>query len=97
LAEHSNAVVMTHNYRRDLSLLEVLLPSPVRYASPAQLRRLHAPAGLDPGAEGPEEIALAILAEVKATVAHRAAGRLREHRGPIDDGDVSRSHQGRES
>src|SRR6267378_7475429 len=31
LASHSIAVVMTHNYHRDLSLLEVLLPSSVRY------------------------------------------------------------------
>ena len=66
-------------------------------ASPAQLHRLRAPAGLDLGAEGPGEIALAILVEVKATVARRAAGRLRDRRRPIHEGDVSRSHQGRES
>jgi xanthine dehydrogenase accessory factor len=108
LAPHSIAVVMTHNYRRDLGLLEVLLPAPVRYlgllgpkaraerllqdlrlagfvASPQQLRRLHAPAGLDLGADGPEEIALAIVAEVKATLARRGARPLRERRGPIHD------------
>ncbi len=108
LASHSIAVVMTHNYHRDLSLLEVLLPSPVRYlgllgpqsraqrllhditlagydASPEQLRRLHAPAGLDLGAVGPEEIALAIVAEVKATLAGRGARPLRERSGPIHE------------
>ena len=106
LASDSIVVVMTHNYHRDLSLLEVLLPSSVRYlgllgpkaraerllhdlslagyvASPEQLRRLHAPAGLDLGADGPEEIALAIVAEVKATLAGRAARPLRERHGPI--------------
>jgi xanthine/CO dehydrogenase XdhC/CoxF family maturation factor len=108
LASRSIAVVMTHNYNRDLSLLEVLLPSSVRYlgllgpkaraerllddltlggyvASPEQLRRLHAPAGLELGADGPEEIALAILAEVKATLAGRAARPLRERHGPIHE------------
>jgi xanthine dehydrogenase accessory factor len=31
LADDSLALVMTHNYLRDLKLLEILLPSPVRY------------------------------------------------------------------
>ena len=108
LASDSIAVVMTHNYHRDLRLLEVLLPSSVRYlgllgpkaraerllhdltlsgyvASPEQLRRLHAPAGLDLGADGPDEIALAVVAEVKATLAGRAARPLRERHGPIHE------------
>jgi len=108
LASDSIAVVMTHNYHRDLRLLEVLLPSSVRYlgllgpkaraerllhdltlsgyvASPEQLRRLHAPAGLDLGADGPDEIALAIVAEVKATLARRAARPLRERHRPIHE------------
>jgi xanthine/CO dehydrogenase XdhC/CoxF family maturation factor len=108
LAGRSSAVIMTHNYRHDLGLLEALLPSPVRYlgllgpkaragrllqdlsragfvASPDQLRRLHAPAGLDLGAEGPEEIALAIVAEVKATLAGRVPGPLRDRHGPIHE------------
>jgi xanthine/CO dehydrogenase XdhC/CoxF family maturation factor len=111
LTPHSNAVVMTHSYRRDLTLLEVLLPSPVRYlgllgpraraerllhdaslvgldASPTQLQRLHAPVGLDLGAEGPEEIALAILAEVQATLTRRAARPLRDRPGPIHEREL---------
>jgi len=44
---------------------------------------LHAPAGLDIGAETPEQIALAILAEVQATLAGRSGGNLRERNAPI--------------
>jgi xanthine/CO dehydrogenase XdhC/CoxF family maturation factor len=52
----------------------------------AQARgRLHAPAGLDLGAETSEEIALAIVAEIQAVFAGRAGGPLRERRGPIHD------------
>ncbi|HEV7732057.1 MAG TPA: XdhC family protein [Candidatus Binatia bacterium] len=40
--------------------------------------RLHAPIGLDLGADGPNEIALAIVAEIRAVLAGRAGGRLRD-------------------
>jgi xanthine dehydrogenase accessory factor len=39
---------------------------------------LHAPVGLDVGAETPEEIALAIIAEAQARMARRDAGSLRD-------------------
>jgi xanthine dehydrogenase accessory factor len=42
-----------------------------RGATEAQLRRVHAPVGLDIGAVSPEEVALAIMAEI---VAHRRGG-----------------------
>lgn len=45
--------------------------------------RLHAPVGLDLGATGPEEIALAIVAEIRATFSGRDGGPLRERSGPI--------------
>ena len=45
--------------------------------------RLFAPAGLDLGAEEPEEIALAIVAEIQATFAQAASQSLRERRRPI--------------
>jgi xanthine dehydrogenase accessory factor len=47
------------------------------------LAKLHNPVGLDIGAEGPEEIALAILAEINAIFAGHGGGMLREKKGPI--------------
>lgn len=47
------------------------------------LRRLHAPIGLDLGAETPQEIALAIVAEMTAALTGAPAGRLRSRGGPI--------------
>jgi xanthine dehydrogenase accessory factor len=47
-------------------------------AGPGGLERLFAPAGLDIGAEGPEAIALAMLAEMQAVLAGRRGGLLRE-------------------
>lgn len=45
--------------------------------------RLHGPAGLDLGAEGPEEIAAAIVAEILAVSRSRGAGFLRDRSTPI--------------
>ncbi len=95
-------------FARELELLKLLLPSPVRYVgllgsatrsarllrelseaginvTLEQRRRLHAPIGLDIGAETCDEIALAIAAEIKATLARRTGGLLRERRIPIHD------------
>jgi xanthine/CO dehydrogenase XdhC/CoxF family maturation factor len=47
--------------------------------------RIHGPAGLDLGAEGPEEIATAIAGEVLAVSRGRAGGFLRERSGSIHD------------
>lgn len=50
----------------------------------AELRqRLHAPVGLDLGAEGPEQVALAIVAEMQATLTGRDAQPLRFRTRPI--------------
>jgi xanthine/CO dehydrogenase XdhC/CoxF family maturation factor len=47
------------------------------------LSKVHNPMGLDIGAEGPEQIALAILAEINAVFAGHSGGMLREKKGPI--------------
>jgi len=46
-------------------------------------RRLSAPVGLALGAETPEEIALAIVAEAQAVLAGEKAGFLRDRQGPV--------------
>ena len=50
-----------------------------------QRARIHAPAGLDLGAEGPDEIAQAIVAEIVAVRHGRDGGFLKERPGPIHD------------
>jgi xanthine dehydrogenase accessory factor len=50
-----------------------------------QRGRIHGPAGLDLGAEGPEEIAGAIVAEIVAVKRGRDGGFLKERPGPIHD------------
>ena len=104
----SAALVMTHHYLRDRSLLRFLLPSAARFigilgprkrteslledlaeeglsVTREQLERLHGPAGLDIGAESPEQIALALVAEIQAVLAGRRGGWLCEREGPIHD------------
>jgi xanthine dehydrogenase accessory factor len=60
-------------------LRDAELPPP----GPGGLPHLFAPAGLDIGAEGPEGIALAMLAEMQSVIAGRHGGRLRESPSPI--------------
>jgi xanthine/CO dehydrogenase XdhC/CoxF family maturation factor len=95
-------VLMTHNYRYDLGMLQQLAaiqPGYIGVLGPRQkLQRmlneleeqgtrfsrtgqaaLYGPVGLDIGAETAEEIALAVIAEIKAVLAGRQAGSLRSH------------------
>ena len=50
---------------------------------PEASTRVHGPAGLDLGAEGPHEVALAIVAEILAVRRGAGAGFLRHRQGPI--------------
>jgi xanthine/CO dehydrogenase XdhC/CoxF family maturation factor len=52
-------------------------------AAYADSPRLHAPVGLDLGAETPEEIALAIVAEIQAVTTQHTGGFLKNRPGPI--------------
>jgi xanthine/CO dehydrogenase XdhC/CoxF family maturation factor len=103
LDERSAAVIMTHNYARDLELLRQLAPTRTTYVgllgprerthrllaelgtgcAAALHGRLRAPVGLDIGASTPEEIALAVLAEISAAFAGRGGGPLADRPGPI--------------
>jgi xanthine/CO dehydrogenase XdhC/CoxF family maturation factor len=56
-----------------------------KHFSEASLERVHAPVGLDVGAETPDEIALAVIAEVKAFFSKRLGGFLKDKSGPIHE------------
>ncbi len=62
--------------RRTLDLM-------ARLGQEALPEMLHAPAGLDIGAETPEQIAMSILGEVQARFAGRTGGALRDRAGSI--------------
>ena len=68
--------------QRSKKLLEDLYTQSIVYTQ-AQLERLYAPIGLDIGADTPEEIAIAIIAEIQAVLAKRKGGLLRESEIPI--------------
>ncbi|MFA5938126.1 MAG: XdhC family protein [Sinimarinibacterium sp.] len=89
--QRTAVVVMTHNVERDLAYLRELRAAPLAYlgalgsrmraarmldAAGSTATPLHAPAGLDIGSETPEEIALAVVAEIQAVLAGRRGGSL---------------------
>jgi xanthine dehydrogenase accessory factor len=105
----TSAVVMSHNYLRDIDYLRALLGRGLAYLGvlgprrrteqmlaelaeagvepiPADRDVLHAPAGLDLGAEGPDEVAWSIVAEMLAVHRGRTGGPLRERAAPIHAG-----------
>jgi xanthine/CO dehydrogenase XdhC/CoxF family maturation factor len=72
--------------RRD-QLLGALLDDGVSLDS-----ELFAPAGLDLGAETPEEIALALIAEIQTVFADASGESLRDRKAPIHGWNVARAH-----
>jgi xanthine/CO dehydrogenase XdhC/CoxF family maturation factor len=101
LTPYDAAVVMTHNFHRDVDILRALLASSIPYigllgprsrgdellaeVGAARDARIHSPIGLDLGAETPEEIALSIVAQIQAVLARRSARHLRELQSPIHE------------
>lgn len=88
-------VVMSHHLPSDRGALRAALSAGVPYVGALGPRErtlrmvpapwppaLHGPVGLDLGAEGPEEIALAVVAEALAVLRGATGGFLRDHRGP---------------
>ena len=92
------AVVQTHNLQHDRDWLKALLPQPLAYLGLLGPRsrkeellkqiggdaaKLYAPVGLDLGAEGPEQVAIAIVSEMLAVRSGRAPRHLRDSPGAI--------------
>jgi xanthine/CO dehydrogenase XdhC/CoxF family maturation factor len=50
---------------------------------PLLLENIHSPMGLDIGADGPEQVALSVIAEIQATLNRRTGGSLRARAGSI--------------
>lgn len=67
---------------RTQQLLQDLHHHGLRFTE-SQLQRLYAPIGLDLGAETPDQIALAIVAEIQAVLNQRSGHSLREKAGAI--------------
>jgi xanthine/CO dehydrogenase XdhC/CoxF family maturation factor len=99
--ERTVAVLMSHSYPQASAFLKALDPLPVRYLGVLGPRKrtermlseaglearpdLHSPVGLDIGADTPEEIALAIVSEIQATLTGRSGGMLLHRAGPIHE------------
>lgn len=77
--------VMGPRHRTERMLRELAVAGGAVSLDEPSLARLHAPAGLDIGANGPAEIALSIVAEMRAVVDGRRGGMLRERSGSIHD------------
>ena len=100
------AVLMTHNYKYDLEILQLLLKTNCKYIgvlgpktkldrmlddlaqegitlTDEQLGRIYGPVGLDVGAETSEEIALSIVAEIKAVMEGKNGTSLKFKKGKI--------------
>ena len=67
---------------RTESLLEDLRTEEVIYLTKVQCR-LYSPIGMNIGADTPQEIALAIIAEIKAVLTNREGGSLKNYNGSI--------------
>ncbi len=102
LGPRTYAVVKTHALAHDRDWVDRLLESEVPYIGVLGPRariddvlqqlgaegngRVFGPVGLDLGADGPEQIALCIVAEVLAVLSNREPRHLRDREGVIHAG-----------
>jgi xanthine/CO dehydrogenase XdhC/CoxF family maturation factor len=75
--------VMGPRNRTERMLSELAANEAMMRADEADPSRLYSPVGLDIGANTPAEVALSIVAEMRAVVEGRGGGMLRERRGSI--------------
>lgn len=85
VASRARYIGMLEPKRRTERMLIELLSDESFEFDDGDLARLHAPVGLDIGADTPEEIAVSIIAEVRAVLAGRAGGSLKDRTAPIHD------------
>jgi xanthine dehydrogenase accessory factor len=94
-------VVQTHTLIHDRDWLKALLPQSIAYLGLLGPRsrkeellrqlglgdegKLYAPVGIDLGADGPEQVAISIVAEMLAVHAGREPGHLRARRRGIHE------------
>ncbi len=102
LSRRHFAVVQTHALQHDREWLGALSTQPLAYLGllgprvrkeqilrqlgAAETDKLFAPVGLDLGADGPEQVAISIVAEMLAVNAGREPAHLRAKRGGIHEG-----------